>query len=306
VQFQGTRRQDAKAGSIDTNIRAHPTDVYPRQGVTCRVQEAHNESVKRELAAKLCAGSCVLFLFTAEMQRPTVITASPGDVVRIDGKATVLGETWTDLIGVDLSTRPGTYPISAETVLKVLPKQFPIRRLRVAPDFVTPPPEALAQIADDNKKLVSIWGRVTPRKWSGAFLLPVDGQPTSNFGTRSYFNGQRRSPHTGVDFLSPTGTPIRAANHGVVVLAEPLYFTGNTLVIDYGGGLYSMYAHLSEFRAHQGDTVAPETIVGLVGATGRVTGPHLHWAVRLQRAQVDPLSLVAASAATPALTTTHQ
>jgi murein DD-endopeptidase MepM/ murein hydrolase activator NlpD len=82
-----------------------------------------------------------------------------------------------------------------------------------------------------------------------------------------------------------------------VVLAAPLYFTGNTLIIDYGGGLYSMYAHLSEFRAHENDTVMPDTVVGLVGATGRVTGAHLHWGVRLQGAQVDPLSLVAATGA---------
>jgi murein DD-endopeptidase MepM/ murein hydrolase activator NlpD len=243
----------------------------------------------------------VVLLWThAQAQHSTVITAQPGEVVRIDGEATVLGRTWKDLIGIDLGTKPGTYRISPTTILKVLPKQFPVRRLKVSPDFVTPPPEALPQIAADNRKTSAIWGRMTTRKWSGAFLLPVEGQPTSNFGTRSFFNGQPRSPHTGVDFVSATGTAVRAANRGVVVLAEPLYFTGNTVIIDYGDGLYSLYAHLSELRAHEGETVAPETVVGLVGATGRVTGPHLHWAVRLQGAHVDPLSLVAATAATAA------
>ena len=129
----------------------------------------------------------------------------------------------------------------------------------------------------------------------GAFLLPVAEPPTSSFGTRSVFNGQPRSPHTGTDFLSPSGTPIHAANHGVVALAEPLYFTGNTVIIDYGDGLYSLFAHMSEIRARVGDILEPETVVGLVGATGRVTGPHLHWGVRLQGANVDPLSLVAAT-----------
>jgi murein DD-endopeptidase MepM/ murein hydrolase activator NlpD len=255
---------------------------------------AHNESVSREFRTAFML--CAAVLVSAQVRSPAVITAHQGDVVRIDGEITVLGKTWKGLLGVDLATRPGTYPASSNTILKVLPTQFAVRHLVVPPNFVTPPPDALAQIADDNRKLAAIWRSVTPRKWKGSFLLPVDGPPISNFGTRSYFNGQRRSPHTGVDFLSASGTPVRAANNGTVVLAEPLYFTGNTLVIDYGDGLYSLYAHLSEFRTREGAAVTPEEVVGLVGATGRVTGPHLHWGVRLQGAQVNPLSLVAASA----------
>ena len=95
--------------------------------------------------------------------------------------------------------------------------------------------------------------------------------------------------------MSGTGTAIRGAGNGVVALAEPLYFTGNTVIVDHGAGLYSLFAHLSEFRVAKGDAVAPDTIVGLVGATGRVTGPHLHWSVRLNGARVDPLSLIAAT-----------
>jgi murein DD-endopeptidase MepM/ murein hydrolase activator NlpD len=231
----------------------------------------------------------------AQLPRNGVITGHPGDVVRVDGEVTVLGKTWKDLIGIDLARKPGTYRMSSGAALQVLPKQFPVRRLTVAPSFVTPPPEALPQIAADNKKTSAIWAVVTPRKWVNPFLLPVTETPTSSFGTRSFFNGQPRSPHTGTDFLSPSGTSIHAANRGVVVLAEPLYFTGNTVIIDYGDGLYSLFAHMSEIRAHVGDTVEPETVVGLVGATGRVTGPHLHWGVRLQGANVDPLSLVAAT-----------
>jgi len=256
------------------------------------------ERVTWRAAFATCAA--LLLLAPSQAPRSVIITAQPGDVVRIDGEATVFGKTWKDLVGIDLGTKPGTYSMGAQagsTILKVLPKEFPVRRLNVPPGFVTPPVEALAQIAEDNKKTSAIWARVTSRKWKGPFLLPVDGQPTSNFGTRSFFNGQRRSPHTGVDFLSPAGTPIRAANHGMVVLAEPLYFTGNTVIIDYGDGLYSLFAHLSELRAHKNDMVTPDMVVGLVGATGRVTGPHLHWGVRHQGAHVDPLSLVAASAA---------
>jgi murein DD-endopeptidase MepM/ murein hydrolase activator NlpD len=244
----------------------------------------------------LAACAAMMLCAPAPIQREGVIVAQPGDVVRIDGEASLWGMTWHDLIGIDLATKPGTYRLSTGSSLNVVPKQFRVRRLTVPANFVNPPPEALTQIAEDYKKTEALWHVLTRRKWNGPFVLPVSGTPTSNFGTRSIFNRQPRSPHAGVDFLSAAGTPVRAGNTGLVVLAQPLYFTGNTIIIDFGDGLYSMFAHLSEFRAQEGDNVTPSTVVGLVGATGRVTGPHLHWAVRLQGAQVDPLALIAATA----------
>jgi murein DD-endopeptidase MepM/ murein hydrolase activator NlpD len=250
-------------------------------------------------------------------------TLQPGDVARVDITgvdrdaqitATVLEQdlafhydephqTWRALVGIDLDTKPGAYRMRidrggaapATRTLRVVPKQFRVRRLTVPGGFVDPPPEVIEQITRDAAVLAEAYARVSPRRWSGAFALPVDGKVTSNFGTRSYYNGQRRSPHAGVDFVGKPGTPIRAANHGEVVVASPMYFTGNTIVIDYGDRLFSVFAHLSELHAKVGDTVEPATIVGLVGATGRVTGPHLHWSVRLNGARVDPMSLVAAS-----------
>ena len=263
------------------------------------------ENMSRTAAAAVIGVSCFLVL-PALAQPAKSLSAQPGDVVRVEGTARALGKTWHGLIGIDLDTKPGSYPVSITsapgaapitTTLTVVPAHFAIRRLHVPPEFVTPPADALKQIAEDARKTEAIFARVGPRHWMGAFILPIDSQPTSNFGTRSYYNGQRRSAHAGVDFMSGPGTPIHAANHGVVALAEPLYFTGNTVIIDYGDGLYSLFAHLSEFRVHEGDVVNPDTVVGLVGATGRVTGPHLHWGVRLQRARVDPLALVSASRA---------
>jgi murein DD-endopeptidase MepM/ murein hydrolase activator NlpD len=262
-------------------------------------------------------------------QRPlqvsfTPATPQPGDVARVEISganidermtASVFGQElsfhydapqqkWHALIGIDLDTKPGTYRMrirrdgrttAATRTLRIVPKQFRVRRLRVPRDFVDPPPEAVEQILRDNAALADAYARITPRKWTGTFVLPVDGTPTSNFGTRSYYNGVRRSPHAGVDFVGETGTPVRASNHGEVVIAAPMYFTGNTIVVDYGDRLFSVFAHLSELRVKPGDTVEPTTIVGLVGATGRVTGPHLHWSIRLNGARVDPLSLVAAT-----------
>lgn len=255
----------------------------------------------------------------------TPATPQPGDVARVDIggasadepiTATVLEQDlsfhydeteqkWRALLGIDLDTKPGRYRMrirrdgggtASIRTLRIAPKQFPVRRLRVPGKFVDPPPETVEQIVRDSAALAKAYARSTPRKWRGAFLLPVDGTPSSNFGTRSYFNGVPRSPHAGVDFAGKTGTPVRAANHGQVVIAEPMYFTGNTIVVDYGDQLLSVFAHLSELLVKPGDIVEPTTIVGLVGETGRVTGPHLHWSIRLNGARVDPLSLVAATA----------
>jgi murein DD-endopeptidase MepM/ murein hydrolase activator NlpD len=115
----------------------------------------------------------------------------------------------------------------------------------------------------------------------------------SAFGTRSVFNGKSRNAHSGADFLSPAGTPIHAPNSGRIVVARPLYFSGNTVIIDHGLGLFSMLAHLSVIDVREGDRVSTGQVVGKVGATGRVTGPHLHWTVRAADARVDPLSLLA-------------
>ncbi len=179
--------------------------------------------------------------------------------------------------------------------LEIVPRQFRVRRLRVGSAFVDPPETALEQIKRDSDALAEAYARSTPKQWQGAFLQPVEGTPSSNFGTRSYYNGQRRSPHSGVDFGGEVGTPVRASNYGIVVLALPMYFTGNTVVVDHGMRLFSVFAHLSAFNVSAGDHVAPDTVVGLLGATGRVTGPHLHWAVRLDGARVDPMSLIAAT-----------
>ena len=130
-------------------------------------------------------------------------------------------------------------------------------------------------------------------------MRPVPDEANSAFGTRSILNGEPRSPHGGADFISPTGTPIKAPNAGRVVLAEDLYYTGNTVVLDHGLTLFSLFAHLSESNVKVGDTVAAGDVVGKVGATGRVTGPHLHWTVRINGARIDPLSLLAVMSETP-------
>ena len=211
---------------------------------------------------------------------------------------------WQVLVGIDLETKPGTYPVTIEAGpagtsvrstyrLVVSSKAFRTRELKVDNAFVNPPASAQERIAQDRRDLDQCWQNAAPtRLWAGAFVRPVPHEANSAFGSRSVFNGQARSPHTGADFLSPAGTPILAPGGGRIALAKDLYFSGNSVVIDHGLGLFSLVAHLSAISVKTGDTVAAGEVVGKVGATGRVTGPHLHWTVLLNSARVDPLSLL--------------
>jgi len=128
--------------------------------------------------------------------------------------------------------------------------------------------------------------------WTENFRAPVKAAPTDSFGTRRMFNGKLASIHKGMDFRATTGTPVKAANGGVVVLARPLYYEGGCVVIDHGLGIYTISMHLSRIDIKEGQRVATGDQLGLSGATGRVTGPHLHWAVRWQGAYLDPAKLL--------------
>jgi murein DD-endopeptidase MepM/ murein hydrolase activator NlpD len=213
--------------------------------------------------------------------------------------------TWRALVGIDLDVKPGSYAITIETgppsaptrtvqPVTIVRKVFQTRRLTVAEAYVNPPPDVEARIESEAARLSGLFGAdATPRLWTGRFVRPVNDPANSAFGSRSILNGQPRSPHGGTDFLSEAGTPVHAPNGGHVVLVDDLYYTGNTVVIDHGQGLVSLFAHLSAVNVQVNQDVKTGDLIGLVGATGRVTGPHLHWTVRLGNARVDPLSLVA-------------
>lgn len=212
---------------------------------------------------------------------------------------------WRGLVGVDLGVAPGRHKatlvafsragkeFTAGYNLNVKPKHFQVRRLTVDEKFVNPSPEELERIGRESKLVESAFAATSAeRLWSGAFLRPVPGEATSSFGRRSILNGQQRAPHAGTDFKASEGTAIRAPNAGKVVLSADLYFTGNTVILDHGLGLVSYFAHLSTVSVKQGDRVSAGDLIGQVGHTGRVTGPHLHWSLRLAGARVDPVSLI--------------
>jgi murein DD-endopeptidase MepM/ murein hydrolase activator NlpD len=214
---------------------------------------------------------------------------------------------WRALVGVDLLVPPGRYPIRIEGraaggapveltyMLTVRPRRFPERRIEVEPRFVTPPPEVRERIRREAARLAATFAARTPeRLWRGTFTPPVPTAPSSSFGRRGILNGKPGSPHTGTDFSAPPGTPVHAPAAGKVVLAEELYYSGRTVILDHGLGLYSLFGHLESLAVAEGAEAGRGDLVGGVGSTGRSTGPHLHWAVRLAGARVDPLALVAA------------
>lgn len=212
--------------------------------------------------------------------------------------------SWFALAGVDVESPPGpsTLHITAHTAhgaidlsqpLQIHPAHYRTGILTVSPKFVEPDPEQQRQVEADAQLKARIFSTSAPEPlWNGNFHAPVRAAPTDSFGTRRIFNGKLASMHKGMDFRAPPGTPVRAGNSGIVVLARPLYFEGNCVIIDHGLGLYTLSMHLSRFDVHEGEHVAAGGQLGLSGSTGRVTGPHLHWAVRWQDAYLDPAKLL--------------
>jgi murein DD-endopeptidase MepM/ murein hydrolase activator NlpD len=209
---------------------------------------------------------------------------------------------WRALVGVDLDQPSGNARVLVErglartcaVVLSIKAGTFPQEHLRVPQRFVELSARDQARAARETTRLATLFRTVTTeRLWHGPFLVPIEGvQPSSSFGRRRTLNGRPRSPHTGVDLGAPTGTPVRAMQRGRVVLDADLFFSGRTVILDHGLGLFSFYGHLSESQVQPGRVVDAGEMIGLVGATGRVTAPHLHWAVRLGDARVDGLDLV--------------
>ncbi|HEY1986630.1 MAG TPA: M23 family metallopeptidase [Terracidiphilus sp.] len=211
---------------------------------------------------------------------------------------------WIALAGVDVEAPVGSSTlhvtahidgkdIDLSQAVTIHPAHYRTGSLTVSPKFVEPAPEAQAEIkAEEQIKAKVFAASAAEPLWHGNFRAPVPAAATDSFGTRRMFNGKLASIHKGADFRAAMGTPVHASNSGVVVLARPLYFEGNCVIIDHGMGLYTLSMHFSRIDVHEGERVKAGDRLGLSGATGRVTGPHLHWAVRWQNAYLDPVKLL--------------
>ena len=253
---------------------------------------------------------------------PAAVVAGSPELIRVAAPATakldgeLLGQKleffrgenqkdWYAFAGVDVDAAlgPSTLAIHARLAngedrdlgskITILPAHYRTAELSVAPQFIEPNPTELKQIEFEIALKKKIFAVSAPRPlWSGDFRAPVRAIPTASFGARRTFNGKLASVHKGMDFRARMGTPVHAGNSGLVVLAQRLYFEGNCVVIDHGLGLYTIAMHLSRIDVHDGQHVTKGQLLGISGATGRVTGPHLHWAVRWDNAYLDPAKLL--------------
>ncbi len=212
---------------------------------------------------------------------------------------------WFALAGISQETKPGAYSlalrgassaaaaISFEKKIQVMRQRYPRVLLKVAGKYTAPNPDDQREIAKDKEIKADAFKTVSAdREWKGSFAAPVDAPISDIFGVERVFNGSVQSTHQGLDFRVPAGTPISAVNSGRVILAQPLFFEGNCVVIDHGQGLLTLYLHMSKFAVKEGDEVSKGQNLGLSGGTGRATGPHLHLAVRWQGVYVDPKILL--------------
>lgn len=210
------------------------------------------------------------------------------------------------LMGIDLGAKPGLARMTVTVryadgreqhhhyTIRIRPGDFRVQHLELPKAMVDLNTNTLRRVRSEQKRVREVFAQVTgTRFWRGAFVLPVEGPVKGTFGSRRIVNGQPRSPHTGEDISAPEGTPVKVTNAGVVRLAEELFFSGNSVVVDHGLGLYTMYFHLAEMHVEQGTRVTKGQVIGTVGKTGRATGPHLHWGLRVNGARADPLDLLA-------------
>jgi murein DD-endopeptidase MepM/ murein hydrolase activator NlpD len=196
-------------------------------------------------------------------------------------------------ISIRVPAAAGAKAAEIVATIDVVDANYPRRELRVARKFIQPPPDARARIAADRAAFRRAWSQpFVPRMFEQRFDWPRIAWVTAPFGDLRLFNGKRRSQHYGIDLDGNTGAPIQAANDGVVVMVRDCYSSGNTIIIHHGGGLFTAYFHLSKFLVKPRQKVKRGELIGLVGKTGRVTGPHLHWSVHAGGFYVDGATLM--------------
>lgn len=269
-------------------------------------------SVANTVAADLEVTTLARTIAPGEPVRVVVSSRAPLEQVDATwGQATIsfhpvdgTRQRFTGWLAVPLAQSPGRVVLRGvarygagvatkfEHPLVVLAKRFPSERLTVEPKFAEPPPELRARIAAEQARLHQLYTRRSrPARPFEPFARPLSGAPTSIFGKKRIFNGKPRTPHPGLDLRAAVGTPVVCSGAGTVVLAGDLYYSGDTVIVDHGGGLFTLYAHLSRIDVHENDTIERGARIGLSGATGRVTGPHLHWGAKIGDEPFDPVAL---------------
>ncbi len=214
------------------------------------------------------------------------------------------------LVGIPIGKKPQKTSIKLEWTdnegrqhsqrvpLQIIEGNYKKEALKVAPKHVSPSPKDLQRIKAEKKEIRRIYASSSDtRLWYGQFIKPLTSDITSVFGSQRLFNNELQSYHRGTDFRAKVGTPVYASNFGIVRLAKNLFYSGNIVIVDHGKGIFTNYAHLSQIDVHAGQHITRGDQIGLSGATGRVSGPHLHWGVKINNAYVDPMQFLTAISA---------
>jgi murein DD-endopeptidase MepM/ murein hydrolase activator NlpD len=243
-----------------------------------------------------------IVLITVRSERPlSGLVLADGDV-RSPLERGADGTVFRGLLGLDLAASTGARHLSFETLdgatsltwsFRVVSGRFKIQRLSVDPRYVEVPKEELERVKADQMRVAEAYRHGSAVRLWTSFTRPLETRSNGNFGARRIYNETTRSFHTGLDLAAAEGTPVAAAGDGRVVLAGDLYFSGGTVLLDHGAGLFTQYFHLSHIEVKEGDAVVKGARLGASGHTGRVTGPHLHWGARLHGARVNPEDLLA-------------
>ncbi len=209
------------------------------------------------------------------------------------------GDSFKAIVAVDYFTEPGKYELAvtvngtaARQAVEVVRKEYTVQHLTLPKHMVELSPENEARAEREQKRMAAIWPLEHDRSWDGDFINPHEGEIITPFGVKRIINNIPKSPHTGIDVAGEKGDKIIAPNNAVVALVDRQFFGGNAVVLDHGQGIYTMFFHCSKILVRKGQKVKKGDVIALVGATGRATGPHLHWGVRIQGARVDPMELI--------------
>jgi hypothetical protein len=261
------------------------------------------------VSASARSGATAAATSTSAASEAPPVEALPGGLVRWSGngiEACRLGQrSWGEYRGacwypVDLLQHSGQLEVERtrhgeqeRTTVRIGSYPYPTQHLTVASEMANPPADQLDRIRRESERVQALWDRTGPAAFELPLRSPLDQQTDPrSFGSRRVFNGESRDPHSGIDLSAPVGTAVHAAARGLVVIAAEHYFSGRSVFIDHGGELITMYFHLDRIDVGEGDVIERGQVIGTVGATGRITGPHLHFGVRWHGARVDPVLLL--------------
>jgi murein DD-endopeptidase MepM/ murein hydrolase activator NlpD len=278
-------------------LRKHIAIVFFISILLILLTDLYAESLKAQIYPKTISPG------DAFLVKITDVECSSSPSASLDGKEFFFsgcGENCSVAIGAtDLETKPGGYTVKVkdggkqrDLKLTVRKTKFKKLKMTLPADKVFLSPDDLDLVKNENKRLDVLFQKVSEKQWDGSFIFPLKNDLSTSFGTKRIMNKKWVSIHKGLDIKGRTGEEVKAANRGRVVLAEELFYGGKTVILDHGQGIYTVYMHLAEYKIKPDDIISKSDVIGLVGSSGRSSGPHLHFGVKVMNINVNPVSLI--------------